>query len=218
MSCTRSSGNVLAVQSKNNLDFDGSESCIRPAPKVGRNDPCPCGSGKKYKQCCLKTQQQAPQNELAWRRIRRVIEGSPERMLKFARSHYGPSALQEAWDDFMPFDDEPFDFKTPHLPVFLPRFLFEWAPDPDDTEVKNEARDGRTPGRAYLDKKRRQLDPLLVRYIEECCATPFSFYDILSVHPGKGFEARDIFTGREIGISERAGSGQSQPGDILYSP
>ena len=24
-----------------------------PTPKVGRNDPCPCGSGKKYKQCCL---------------------------------------------------------------------------------------------------------------------------------------------------------------------
>ena len=22
--------------------------------KVGRNDPCPCGSGKKYKKCCLK--------------------------------------------------------------------------------------------------------------------------------------------------------------------
>ena len=22
--------------------------------KVGRNDPCPCGSGKKYKQCCEK--------------------------------------------------------------------------------------------------------------------------------------------------------------------
>jgi preprotein translocase subunit SecA len=24
---------------------------LRDAPKVGRNDPCPCGSGKKYKQC-----------------------------------------------------------------------------------------------------------------------------------------------------------------------
>jgi uncharacterized protein YecA (UPF0149 family) len=25
----------------------------KPAiPKVGRNDPCPCGSGKKYKKCC----------------------------------------------------------------------------------------------------------------------------------------------------------------------
>ncbi|WP_204478448.1 SEC-C metal-binding domain-containing protein, partial [Aeromonas veronii] len=21
--------------------------------KIGRNDPCPCGSGKKFKQCCL---------------------------------------------------------------------------------------------------------------------------------------------------------------------
>jgi len=24
----------------------------RDAPKVGRNDPCPCGSGKKHKNCC----------------------------------------------------------------------------------------------------------------------------------------------------------------------
>jgi uncharacterized protein YchJ len=24
------------------------------SPKVGRNDPCPCGSGKKYKNCCLR--------------------------------------------------------------------------------------------------------------------------------------------------------------------
>ena len=25
----------------------------RNSPKVGRNEPCPCGSGKKYKKCCL---------------------------------------------------------------------------------------------------------------------------------------------------------------------
>jgi len=25
--------------------------------KIGRNDPCPCGSGKKYKQCCQKREQ-----------------------------------------------------------------------------------------------------------------------------------------------------------------
>ncbi|SEI39069.1 SEC-C motif-containing protein [Lachnospiraceae bacterium A10] len=29
------------------------------AKKIGRNDPCPCGSGKKYKQCCLKKDQAA---------------------------------------------------------------------------------------------------------------------------------------------------------------
>jgi len=26
---------------------------VRSAAKIGRNDPCPCGSGKKYKHCCL---------------------------------------------------------------------------------------------------------------------------------------------------------------------
>ncbi|MCY2987047.1 MAG: SEC-C metal-binding domain-containing protein [Planctomycetota bacterium] len=25
--------------------------------RVGRNDPCPCGSGKKYKKCCMRKQQ-----------------------------------------------------------------------------------------------------------------------------------------------------------------
>ena len=27
---------------------------VRTEPKIGRNEPCPCGSGKKYKNCCLK--------------------------------------------------------------------------------------------------------------------------------------------------------------------
>ncbi len=25
---------------------------VRDNPKVGRNDPCPCGTGKKFKKCC----------------------------------------------------------------------------------------------------------------------------------------------------------------------
>lgn len=39
-------------------DYDGIFDASTPpfgreAPKVGRNDPCPCGSGRKYKKCCL---------------------------------------------------------------------------------------------------------------------------------------------------------------------
>jgi len=33
-------------------DDDDEKPYIRESPKVGRNDPCPCGSGKKYKKCC----------------------------------------------------------------------------------------------------------------------------------------------------------------------
>jgi len=30
------------------------EPIVRPGSRIGRNDPCPCGSGKKYKKCCLR--------------------------------------------------------------------------------------------------------------------------------------------------------------------
>ncbi len=32
----------------------GTETYRRETPKVGRNEPCPCGSGKKFKKCCGK--------------------------------------------------------------------------------------------------------------------------------------------------------------------
>ena len=30
----------------------GKQKTVKKGNKVGRNDPCPCGSGKKYKKCC----------------------------------------------------------------------------------------------------------------------------------------------------------------------
>ncbi len=34
--------------------IDPNKPIVRDTPRVGRNDPCPCGSGKKFKQCCGK--------------------------------------------------------------------------------------------------------------------------------------------------------------------
>jgi preprotein translocase subunit SecA len=33
-------------------EYKQSKTVRRATPKIGRNDPCPCGSGKKYKHCC----------------------------------------------------------------------------------------------------------------------------------------------------------------------
>ena len=35
-------------------DIISFEAARRKKAKVGRNDPCPCGSGKKYKNCCMR--------------------------------------------------------------------------------------------------------------------------------------------------------------------
>ncbi len=40
--------------------------------KIGRNDPCPCGSGLKYKKCCLKTGQYEETYELSGIEMRQV--------------------------------------------------------------------------------------------------------------------------------------------------
>lgn len=47
--------NKAASQSRANRNSNNNEAPVtvrRTTPKVGRNDPCPCGSGKKYKNCC----------------------------------------------------------------------------------------------------------------------------------------------------------------------
>jgi preprotein translocase subunit SecA len=33
-------------------EYQPVQQVIRGSAKIGRNDPCPCGSGKKYKKCC----------------------------------------------------------------------------------------------------------------------------------------------------------------------
>jgi preprotein translocase subunit SecA len=33
-------------------EYQPVQQVVRGADKIGRNDPCPCGSGKKYKKCC----------------------------------------------------------------------------------------------------------------------------------------------------------------------
>ena len=51
-----------ALQAINSLDngeqikSEVNKTVVNEGPKVGRNDPCPCGSGKKYKNCCGRNQ------------------------------------------------------------------------------------------------------------------------------------------------------------------
>jgi hypothetical protein len=45
----------------------------KKAMKTGRNDPCPCGSGKKYNKCCM-LKKAATSDELDCRRLREVYD------------------------------------------------------------------------------------------------------------------------------------------------
>ena len=45
--------NVLTKEKRDEITKDFRTSKIIHREKIGRNDPCPCGSGKKYKNCCM---------------------------------------------------------------------------------------------------------------------------------------------------------------------
>lgn len=51
-------------------------------PKIGRNDPCPCGSGKKYKHCCRDKHEAAERAAFAAARAAAAAE-YPQRQARF---------------------------------------------------------------------------------------------------------------------------------------
>jgi len=182
--------------------------------KPGRNDPCPCGSGKKYKQCCLQTEGAQQAEDLLWHQISRAIKGLPDKLLTFEKKWRGPETLLEAWDDFTLWGDEEFDPHSPQMQLFMPWFFHNWRLDsPADS---GEDPDTRTTGQAFLDHYGKQLEPLLKRYLEQCGTAPFSFYEIVTVRPGDGFVLHDILLDEECYVTEHSGSAQAQAGQIIF--
>ena len=89
--------------------------------KIGRNDPCPCGSGKKYKKCCLH-KATSPVTSLGRRKIRRTEGELVPALMEYAQKCYRPGAMHEAWHEFTLWDDVPMDVEMePELDtLFVP--------------------------------------------------------------------------------------------------
>jgi hypothetical protein len=185
----------------------------------GRNQLCPCGSGKKFKHCCLRAEPAAaetPQQTLH-RRVRAAIKNLTEDLLRFVDKYPGRECFAEAWAKFSPEEDAAFDPKSPHMPVFIPWFFHQWSPAAESTRFPELASRGATVSGEFLARRRRNLDPLLVRYLEACQAAAFSFHEVAQVEPGRGFLLRDLILERERFVSEISGSQSARRGDIVFA-
>ncbi|HEX8011676.1 MAG TPA: SEC-C metal-binding domain-containing protein [Casimicrobiaceae bacterium] len=184
--------------------------------KPGRNDPCPCGSGKKYKHCCLRAEQapEAPES-LAWRRLRGLLDEHNRDMLRFVSNAYGKPAFDEAWRRFVADEDAPFDPGDRDIPLFVPWFYHRWSPERGKSRVRDASLHGVIPTAEYLRRK-RQLDPLLREYLESCLAAPFSALEILQADAGRGVLMKDLLTGEEHDVTERSASAMMQEGDLVF--
>ena len=157
--------------------------------KPGRNDPCPCGSGKKYKYCCLSKSATATDlGEPTWRRVRAAIDGYAGDMLHFIAKCYGVDGIQQGWFEFTMGKSEAFVQGDPNAELFFSWLFHVWSPQKSKGNVISDATlYGVPPSRAYLDRRAGRLHPLLQRYLEACLAAPFS---MRSAHANPGWALR----------------------------
>jgi hypothetical protein len=70
----------------------------------GRNEPCPCGSGRKYKHCCLKANDAA---DFRWRQIRSAEGRLVPELLELSLKECGPELAGAALEEFFVWDYSP---------------------------------------------------------------------------------------------------------------
>ena len=190
--------------------------------KPGRNDPCPCGSGKKYKACCLAKAEVS--TDFLYDKLSDAYNRLSERMLQFAHKVLGEYGLSAAMAEFLLWpEDDQYDAELDrradsHSTIFFPWLLFNWVWDPDDFDERSAIPINMTIAEAFLKDPKARLDPLEKRIIEATIEKPFSFYEVIECRPNRGFRLKDVFLGEEVDVSERSGShwspitGRSRPG------
>ncbi len=184
--------------------------------KVGRNDPCPCGSGKKHKKCCLA--KASAVTDLTWQKMRRTEGALVPLLMDYAVERFGSNVIAEAWDEFnneqeleIPEDETPIEFET----IFLPWFLFNWiADDYNDSDIEPI---GKPIAMLYLEEKSHKLDSFQQRFIKSICAEQYSFFVVTDVIPGQALVLKDLIINRTVSIHERQGSETIKVGGIIFT-
>jgi len=184
--------------------------------KVGRNKPCPCGSGKKYKKCCLNKENVS--SDLLYRRLGEAHDRLVHRLMQFGLKEFGENALGLALDEFMGWPDEGLSDENlaDHEPLFYPWFIFNWeyVADPDLPQLGIP--EDITIAALYAANKKNRLNHLEAQIIEATARRPFSFYEIQDVRPGEGYHLKDIFCGTVSNVIEKKGSENARQGQILF--
>lgn len=179
-----------------------------------RNALCPCGSGRKYKRCCLKL----TDGVVRWgAAIRRVQRGLEQRLFDWAFKEFGPEGMKAALVDFTfgKFDFGPSD---PEAQLFEPWFLYDWQTRARGGRKGRSGRSGsHTIAELFQMWEGANLDQAERDYLESVTAEPHSFYDVVRSDPGKRMTLRDILRGGEREVVEHSASRVVSSGDILYA-
>ncbi len=172
--------------------------------KPGRNDPCYCGSGKKYKNCHQKADE-----ALVYERAQMMGGGRWLRrdFLKYARderfAESFAAALPLYWNNFYTLDNAE-EMSQNEASRFIDWFVFDYQSGDQPRLIET-----------YYQERRDDLSShqqqVLDSWMEAGAAGAYELLD----YEGQNFQLRDFFTGDEFTVYEPGGHQNVEKGDLL---
>lgn len=168
--------------------FDDYEPLVEDGPfqpRAGRNEPCPCGSGKKYKRCHL------PIEEARHAEGRRATAAhAMDAHLVVELAQYAARTFGESWRTFY----EDFSDKSDSTLLIMPLAVFSF--EADGTNVAD----------AYLKEHGRRCTPEERLWLKAQQASWLSVWEVEAVEPGRTLTLHDLLSGERRTVLERKGS------------
>ena len=178
--------------------------------KVGRNDPCPCGSGKKYKKCCLGKSERKdsptpapgrpPVHSIESERHNRLVN----RLMAFLESPANAVEVKKAAEEFFLKSDYS-EWEIEYGQQIFHAWLLFFRKD----------RKGTTLSQRYLEKHMRSLSPEERRILEHISDEPFRLVEVQKIRLDEGLTVKDLHSGESINIKERTATHQLTRWDLL---
>lgn len=174
-----------------------------PYAGVGRNQPCPCGSGKKFKRCHLEAVEAASSPSLPPSSPPRAMvhdrdEQLSAEIIEHGKRRFGSEMLVRRLSETLGDLASLGQLVTPWLAYMLP---FE----------------GHPLAAHFLRSRSSSLSAEDRRWIERQLATPLGVWEILRVDPGRGVDVVDLLTGKRCFVHEIKGSGVLAPRDAILA-
>lgn len=152
----------------------------RPEAPPGRNDPCYCGSGKKYKRCCRDKDNEAAQSK-GVSPIHAIDHDLVQQILEFAdETGLDPDVVPELFED----EDQ----------IYFP-YLAYCAPS-----------GGRTLASRFEEARGWRLNPRQLGWLAAQRESWLSVWEIAGSDPGRSLDLVDLISGEKRTVQEVAGS------------
>ena len=178
--------------------------------KIGRNDPCPCGSGRKYKKCCLlaaESPASPPAADDVAAEAGRVRDAAIGTLVRFAGRPEFDEARADAervfsgGSDLAPGEAELDDDIGVKFAFF---YMFDFL-----------LPGGRTIAQEFLARPGPPLAARQQRLVHRLSRAHLRLYEVEDVRVDEGLRLRDLRTSEDLFVYERAGTHQLHRWDVL---